>query len=135
MLVQQGHSPDCSRKSSVLVRQGHSPYCSRKSSVLVQQGHGSPGYHGAWHAETLCFQVGQEVVSRYGKQLTREVARAGIGKRPLECWAIIAEMLAIEASAQELFDQTEPQLQAKCVPSATALFAATARILRSRHGR
>jgi hypothetical protein len=65
-------------------------------------------------AETLCFQVAQNVVSSYGKTLTREAARAGIGKRPLECWAIIAEMLGIDASPQELFDKTEPELQARC---------------------
>jgi hypothetical protein len=62
-------------------------------------------------AETVCFQVGQCVVGKYGKRLTKQVASAGMGKRPLECWAIIAEKLGIDAAAQELVDQTEPELQ------------------------
>jgi uncharacterized protein YceH (UPF0502 family) len=65
-------------------------------------------------AETVCYQVGQRVVGKYGKQLTKKVASAGIGKRPLDCWAIVAKQLALDASAQELVDQSEVELQQRC---------------------
>ena len=65
-------------------------------------------------AETLCYHVGQKVLRKYGKELTKEAARVGVGKRPLECWAAIASELGIDAPAQELVDASEPELQERC---------------------
>lgn len=54
-------------------------------------------------------------MAAYGKQLTKDVAQLGIGKRPLDCWAAIGDALGLPATAQELFDQSEPELLARCV--------------------
>lgn len=70
----------------------------------------------ALHTETLCYSVGGAIVAKYGSELTKEAARAGIGKRPVECWQVIIDKLDMspEATAQKLFDETEPLLQARC---------------------
>jgi hypothetical protein len=62
--------------------------------------------------------VGQKVAAAHGKSLTKEVAQLGIGKRPLDCWATIASALGIAAAAQELLDQSEPELVAGHASSA-----------------
>ena len=54
------------------------------------------------------------MLRKYGKELTKEAARVGVGKRPLECWAAIASELGIGAPAQELVDASEPELQERC---------------------
>ena len=64
-------------------------------------------------SETLCFQVAQKVVRAHGRELTKDVARLGVGKRPLECWTAIKQELDMEASAQELVDASEPELLAR----------------------
>lgn len=58
--------------------------------------------------------MGQNVAAAHGKHLTKEIASAGIGKRPLECWQIIAEKLGLDVPAQELVDASEPELQQRC---------------------
>lgn len=60
--------------------------------------------------ETACHKVGQDIVAKYGKTLTKEVVAKALGKRPLESWDIIRQELDIPATAQELFDQSEPEL-------------------------
>ena len=54
-------------------------------------------------------------MATYGKELTKEVAHKGIGLRPLECWCTIVDALGIDATAQELFDKSEPELVTRCV--------------------
>jgi hypothetical protein len=67
------------------------------------------------HAETLCFQISKELIrERYGKELTKEVALSAIGKKPLESWAVVREQLELQATAQELLDQSEPLLLDRC---------------------
>lgn len=61
-------------------------------------------------SETACHKVGQAIVAKYDKQLTKEVVTKALGKRPLESWDIIRQELDIPATAQELFDQSEPEL-------------------------
>lgn len=58
--------------------------------------------------------MGQNVVAAHGKHLTKEIASAGIGKRPLECWQIIADKLGLDVPAQALVDASEPELQRRC---------------------
>lgn len=62
-------------------------------------------------AETLCFNVAQRVVRAHGKELTKDVARLGVGKRPLECWTAVNQELNLPASAQQLVDASEPELR------------------------
>lgn len=78
--------------------------------------------------ESLVMEVAKTVVERQGKLLTAEVARASMGKRPLEAWQTVAEMLDINRTAQELFDESEPLLverwhQAPLLPGAERLLA------------
>lgn len=65
-------------------------------------------------AETACLKVGQAIAAKYGKQLTKEVVAKALGKRPLESWDIIRQELDIPATAQELFELSEPELQKRC---------------------
>jgi hypothetical protein len=56
--------------------------------------------------------VSQELIlERFGKQLTKEVAVAAIGTRPVESWAIVQEALQLPATPEELFQLSEPQLR------------------------
>jgi hypothetical protein len=76
---------------------------------------GGAGRKKTQRAETLCFQISQELIrDRYGKVLTKEIALSAIGKRPLESWAVVCEQLGLRATAQELLDQSEPLLRDRC---------------------
>ncbi|KAG2426248.1 hypothetical protein HXX76_013006 [Chlamydomonas incerta] len=63
--------------------------------------------------ESLCVEVARSVVERYGKELTLEAQRAALGKRPLECWASVAEILGLPVPAEQLLAETEPLLAAR----------------------
>ena len=54
------------------------------------------------------------MVAQHGAQLTKDVARLGLGKRPQECWVAIAEALQLQVPAQQLVEESEPELQAQC---------------------
>lgn len=60
-------------------------------------------------------QVAKNVVARHGKHLTLEVAAASLGKRPLEAWQTVADMLGIDQSAHDLFEESEKILIEKWV--------------------
>ena len=45
--------------------------------------------------------------------LTPPACRAALGKRPLECWQAVADILGIDATAQQLVDASVPLLAAK----------------------
>ena len=49
-------------------------------------------------SETLCTQVAQQVLSQHGKQVTPEVQRIALGKRPLDCWTEVAALLQLQVS-------------------------------------
>ncbi|WIA22630.1 hypothetical protein OEZ86_009609 [Tetradesmus obliquus] len=63
--------------------------------------------------ESLCIEVAQQVLAQHGKVLTKEAQRTALGKRPLDCWRDVAALLGLDVPAQQLFDQTEPLLEAR----------------------
>lgn len=61
--------------------------------------------------ETLVLDVASKVVESHGKVLTDTAIHASLGKRPLDAWATVIDMVGISnATAQELFDASEPML-------------------------
>lgn len=52
----------------------------------------------------------KDVVESHGKTLTPEALQASTGKRPLEAWQAVKDVLDIDCSAQQLFDESEPVL-------------------------
>jgi HAD superfamily hydrolase (TIGR01509 family) len=60
--------------------------------------------------ETLVLSVARDIVLSHGKELTEEAIAAALGRRPLEAWAVTADLLGISATPQELFEQSEPML-------------------------
>ncbi|GAB4824069.1 hypothetical protein N2152v2_011115 [Parachlorella kessleri] len=60
--------------------------------------------------ESLVLEVAKTVCERHGKQLTPEAARASLGRTPLDAWQTVADMLGIECTAQQLFEESEPLL-------------------------
>jgi beta-phosphoglucomutase-like phosphatase (HAD superfamily) len=66
--------------------------------------------------ESLCMDVGRLVLARYGKELTPDAQRAALGKRPLCAWRDVAAAVGLEGvPAQQLFDESEPLLEARWV--------------------
>eukprot|EP00879_Flechtneria_rotunda_P032054 GHRR01035204.1.p1 GENE.GHRR01035204.1~~GHRR01035204.1.p1 ORF type:complete len:375 (+),score=85.29 GHRR01035204.1:585-1709(+) len=63
--------------------------------------------------ESLCIEVAQQVLAKYGCTLTKEAQRAALGKRPLDCWRDVAKILKLDVTAQQLFDESEPLLIAR----------------------
>jgi hypothetical protein len=61
----------------------------------------------------ICFQICVCTLNRVCHPA--EAQRAALGKRPLDCWRDVAALLGLQVPAQELFDQTEPLLQERCV--------------------
>lgn len=61
-------------------------------------------------AESFVTEAVKAVVEAHGKALTQEALQASSGRRPLEAWQTVKEMLGIECSAQQLFDESEPVL-------------------------
>ena len=93
------------------------------------------------HAETLVLEVVTAIVERYGKKLTPDalqasqealsvhsfakssqlsrcnaVLQASSGRRPLEAWQAVADLLGIDRTAQQLFDESEPLLEHRSAP-------------------
>jgi HAD superfamily hydrolase (TIGR01509 family) len=64
--------------------------------------------------ETLVIDVARKVLEKFGKELTNEVIEVSLGKRPLDAWASVIDVLEMEnVTAQELFDASEPELTAR----------------------
>lgn len=62
--------------------------------------------------ETLVIAVARDVLKRYGKDLTAEAISASIGRRPLDAWQAVVDVLDLSSivTAQRLFDESEPLL-------------------------
>ena len=60
--------------------------------------------------ETLVLSVARDVVRAHGKKLTEEAIAASIGRRPVDAWQMVADILGIECSAEQLFSESEPLL-------------------------
>ena len=77
--------------------------------------------------ETLVLAVAQEIVKSHGKQLTDEAIQASIGRRPLDAWHTVIEILDIpNVTPQQLFHASEPILterwhEARLLPGALRL--------------
>eukprot|EP00775_Hariotina_reticulata_P009054 gene9054-9224_t len=64
--------------------------------------------------ESLCVEIASQVLKQRNVELTKEAQRAALGKRPLDCWRDVIHILGIHnATAEELFEETEPLLQAR----------------------
>lgn len=65
-------------------------------------------------AESLVTDVAQQVLAKYGKQLTAEAKAAGLGKRALDSWQATIDVLDLKGvTAQRLFEESEPLLRAR----------------------
>lgn len=64
--------------------------------------------------ETLILAVSQQVVSQYGTEITEEAIAAAIGRRPLDAWQQVIDILSLsDCTAQDLYDQSEALLTSK----------------------
>lgn len=61
-------------------------------------------------AESFVIEAVKDVVESHGKSLTPEAIQASTGRRPLEAWQAVKDVLDIGCSAQQLFDESEPVL-------------------------
>jgi hypothetical protein len=61
-------------------------------------------------AESLVCDVSQRVLTAHGASLTPEASKAGLGKRPLEAWQAVVDVLGLAVPAQQLYDESEPLL-------------------------
>lgn len=52
----------------------------------------------------------KDVVESHGKTLTPEAVQASSGRRPLEAWQAVKDILDIDCTAQQLFAESEPVL-------------------------
>lgn len=64
--------------------------------------------------ETIVLDVSQSVLKKYDKVLTKDVIAASVGKRPLDAWQQVIDMIYIPATAEELFNETESILTERC---------------------
>lgn len=76
--------------------------------------------------ESFVTEAVRSVVESYGKCLTPEAMQASTGRRPIEAWQAVKDILNIDATAQQLFDASEPILterwhRAKLMPGAHRL--------------
>ena len=60
--------------------------------------------------ESFVLEAVKDVVNAHGKTLTPEAVQASTGRRPLEAWQAVKELLDIDSTAKELFDESEPIL-------------------------
>eukprot|EP00890_Picochlorum_soloecismus_P003117 jgi/Picsp_1/3806/NSC_01318-R1_riboflavin kinase len=60
--------------------------------------------------ETIVLGVSQSILNKYDKVLTKDAIAASIGKRPLDAWQQVIDILNIPATAEELFHETESVL-------------------------
>ena len=65
-------------------------------------------------AESFVLETVKDVVNAHGKTLTPEAVQASTGRRPLEAWQAVKEVLDIDSTAKELFDESEPILTERC---------------------
>lgn len=65
-------------------------------------------------AESLVCDVSQRVLAAHGATLTPEAVKAGLGKRPLEAWQAVVDLLGLPVPAQQLYDESEPLLTERC---------------------
>ena len=61
-------------------------------------------------AESFVLEAVKDVVEAHGRTLTAEAVQASTGRRPLEAWQSVKEVLDIDCTAQELFEESEPIL-------------------------
>lgn len=76
--------------------------------------------------ESLVVEVGSKVLAKYGKALTVEALHAGTGKRPVEAWQAVVDVLGLDVPAEQLYKESEPLLQAmwqdaRCLPGVRRL--------------
>ncbi|KAL3155731.1 hypothetical protein ABBQ32_012751 [Trebouxia sp. C0010 RCD-2024] len=76
--------------------------------------------------ESFVTEAVRSVVEAHGKILTPEAMQASTGRRPIEAWQAVRDVLDIDATAQQLFDESEPILterwhMAKLMPGAHRL--------------
>ena len=64
-------------------------------------------------AESFVTETVKAVVESHGKSLTPEAIQASTGRRPIEAWQAVKDLLDIDATAQQLFDESEPILTDK----------------------
>jgi len=65
----------------------------------------------------MIVEVAGSITEKYGKQLTTAARLASIGKKPLESWQATIDTLELEgATAQQLYDESQPKLQARFPP-------------------
>ena len=74
------------------------------TAVLATQSNSTDG------AESFVAEAVKSVVESHGKVLTPEAMHASSGRRPLEAWQAVKDILDIDATAQQLFDESEPIL-------------------------
>lgn len=61
--------------------------------------------------ETLVLSVARAVVQAHGKELTEEAIVASLGRRPIDAWQQVIDLLSLEnCTAEQLFDESEPIL-------------------------
>jgi len=66
-------------------------------------------------AESLVLDVARSVLASHGKDLTAEVQRVAIGRTPIDAWQATIDALGMQGvTAQQLFNESEPLLKAKC---------------------
>lgn len=62
--------------------------------------------------ESLVRSVSATVLERHGAKLTPDAEKAALGRRPLEAWQAVIDVLDVKGTtAQQLFDESEPLLQ------------------------
>jgi beta-phosphoglucomutase-like phosphatase (HAD superfamily) len=74
----------------------------------------SDSYEHACFAESIIVEVASSITEKHGKKLTMCARIASIGKKPLEAWQATIDSLGIEnVTAQQLFEESEPELQGR----------------------
>ena len=68
-------------------------------------------------AESFVTEAVRDVVQSHGRSLTPEALQASTGRRPLEAWQAVKDVLDINCSAQQLFDESEPVLSERSQPA------------------
>lgn len=64
--------------------------------------------------ETIVLDVSRSILDKYDKVLTKDVIAASVGRRPIDAWQRVIDMLDIPATAEELFNETESILTERC---------------------
>ena len=64
----------------------------------------------ACFVESFVLEAVKDVVEAHGKTLTSEAVQVSTGRRPLEAWQSVKEVLDIDCTAEQLFEESEPIL-------------------------